>query len=191
MKTMTPWDVDRYDWRKLKIALGDAAHIPHAIEALQRATTCAEAESAYWKIDNSVIVQGRLYEAAAATAACLVVMLGTPLAHSAKARVLELLQQLSAGTVHEGDTALVSQVAAEVGRGFAHYVASLQLGDENERELCIELVASCAINEPDLVPRVKFYLHRLADDTSVSARVRTYARRWVDDFRVDDEPLND
>jgi hypothetical protein len=150
--TMELWEADRYDWTRLKTAGGDAAHIPRALEALQRAT-----------------------------AACLVIMLSTPLSAAARVQVVELLQQLIAGTVEEQNTNLVSEIAAEVGRGFAHYAALLQLGNDDERDLCIELVALCAIYESSLVPRAKFYLHRLADDATASARIRTYARSWLEE----------
>ena len=89
------WERERYDWASLR-AMGSAVTVPKALQRILESTNEAEATSAYWLIDNVVVVQGSLYEAALPAAACLVVALahcGLP----ARPKILELLVQIGAG----------------------------------------------------------------------------------------------
>ncbi|QUJ67382.1 hypothetical protein KDD30_15305 [Photobacterium sp. GJ3] len=51
------------DWKKLEQAHGDASHVPKAIEQLISEDE-EKREKAYWKLDNHVVLQSDLYEAA-------------------------------------------------------------------------------------------------------------------------------
>src|SRR5256885_12610401 len=83
------WEIERYNWSILR-ASGNASGVPHAIRSLLAAASEDEADRWYWKIDNTVIVQGALYEAALPTIRCLIV--GLPICSPyARERVLELL----------------------------------------------------------------------------------------------------
>jgi len=70
------WELERFDWGSLR-SVRSAAAVPGAIEALRTADTDDVAKEAYWRIDNEVVVQGELFEAAIATACCLVAALGS------------------------------------------------------------------------------------------------------------------
>ena len=59
-------ELDRYDWGSLRTCAGTAAEVPAAVAALVAATTEADAEHAYSEtsLDNEVVVQGNLFQAA-------------------------------------------------------------------------------------------------------------------------------
>jgi len=65
------WEYRRHKWESLRSA-ASARDIPETIERLRLAATEEEASNAYWRIDNEVIIQGALFEAALPTAMCLV-----------------------------------------------------------------------------------------------------------------------
>ncbi|MXG92078.1 hypothetical protein [Nocardioides flavescens] len=58
------------DWEALTTGLGPGTGgpVPAAVVAMLRATSPMEADEAYWRIDNRVVVQGQLFEAAVPTA---------------------------------------------------------------------------------------------------------------------------
>lgn len=56
-------DLHKIDWRSLKQAHGHAAHIPEAIKGLI-SDSPEIVESSYWKLDNHIVLQSDLYEAA-------------------------------------------------------------------------------------------------------------------------------
>ena len=170
---MHVWESERYDWAKLD-AVGSAIGVPQALDALHAAMTEDEATDAYWQIDNTVVVQGSLREAAVPTAVCIVNMLATATAVS-RPFLIELLQQISDGKPQAGHERIAIAINDEVRRGFGVYAALLQHGTDFERELCVDLVVSCARGDAALRARVGFYLQRLAEDPTASSRVHDYA----------------
>src|SRR5688572_616100 len=98
------WVKDKYIWANLRSS-ESASRIPDAILQLQTATTKDDADRAYWKIDNEVIVQGALYEAALPTATCLLSAL-LNCTDVARPKLLELLFQLGNGEPHPSEIAL-------------------------------------------------------------------------------------
>lgn len=167
------WESERYDWTLLE-AVGGALDVPGALQSLAEATTEEEARAAYWRIDNTVVVQGSLRESALPTAACLVNILVSCTAVS-RPFILELLQQISDGVPQAGKESIAAAINSEVRRAFGVYAGLLQTGSDFERELCVDLAVSCARFEIELIDRVRFYLERLATDPTTSNRVREYA----------------
>ena len=55
-------ELSRHDWSGLRSFIGDASFVPNAIMALASARSETEAMNAYWRIDNVVMVDGRLSE---------------------------------------------------------------------------------------------------------------------------------
>ena len=181
---MQVWESERYDWSTLS-ALGSGIAVPQALEKLRVATTESEARDAYWRIDNTVVVQGALYDAAVPAAACIVntIAVSTSVAGPF---LIELLQQISDGEPREGNEPIAVAINKEVRRGFGIYAALLQYGTDFERELCVDLVVSCARGETELRERSQFYLQRLATDVTASVRVRDYAEGILRDLESDD-----
>ncbi|MDP9023785.1 MAG: hypothetical protein M3N13_00230 [Candidatus Eremiobacteraeota bacterium] len=161
--------------------MGSAADIPAALIDLCHATTDAEADKAYWRIDNVVVVQGRLFEAAAATATCILTCLpGT--VGIARTRLLELLVQLGNGEPDPselalGNVTLSDVVRRELTRAFSFYAYLIQSGlhDSNETEClihCIDLLLVCSLYERSLKDRVVWYYEMLLENGIEQDEVR-------------------
>jgi hypothetical protein len=158
------WEPDRYDWASLR-AQGAGEQVPAALRALQEASVDEEAERAYWRIDNTVVLQGALYEAALPTITCGLVILQrcTPVA---RPWILELLVQLGGGKpapdeVALGNTELRNLCLVELARGEAVYFDLLENGSECERRHCVDLLGLCATRDPLLRERVLWYFRKL------------------------------
>ena len=141
------WECERYKWTELR-AMGTASNIPEAVERLRASKSEQDAEQAYWTIDNVVVVQGSLYEAALSAAACLVIALmhASPVG---RPRILELLVQIGAGNpdpieVGAGNQMLKQKCLRELCKGVAMYLHLLQYGTNEEQLLCIDLICLCA-----------------------------------------------
>ena len=122
----------RPDWRSLRTLIGPADFVPAAIDRLLTATTDAEASTAYWELDNRVVVQGQLFEAADAVARELVARICSGGASMfGLSRALDLLVELAYG---EAD-------ASEVAAG------NVNLGDRCRDEIrkgtqCLQAIAA-------------------------------------------------
>jgi hypothetical protein len=89
--------VEGTEWSRLETASGTAEHVPDALKHLAQARTEDEAKAAYWELDNEVVVQGRLYEAAVPVVSVLLAMLQGQLSRVARARVVDLLVEIALG----------------------------------------------------------------------------------------------
>jgi hypothetical protein len=155
------WDIERYDWAHLR-AMGSAAGVPAAIEALCRASSKAQSDDAYWRIDNVVVVQGRLFEAAFPTTVCLTSGLRTCSSVS-QPDVLELLVQLGNGTPDPSESLLGSSNLAqlcgrELTREFGSFVSifeeSVLAGHADNVQHTLDLLFLCASDDDSLRGRV-------------------------------------
>lgn len=178
------WEADRYDWNALR-ALGSARDVPAALWKLARSSSAAEAESAYWRIDNVVVVQGALYQAALPTAACAVIALGTasPLG---RLHLLELLVQLALGEPHPSEVALGNSdlpkgCAAEAMKGYAQYLIFLESCGHRERIACIDLLGLLAQEKPSLRDQVRVHFARLLQE-EIEPQTRLLADEWLADL---------
>lgn len=175
-------ELERFDWARLR-AQGSAERVPGALEALASASSDAEARDAYWKIDNTVVVQGALYEAAVATAACTTVVLHR--CHPpARARALELLVQLGSGDTapseHEvGDSDIRERCLAELLSGFSLYVHLLEDGTRAEKGHCVDLLGLCCSADQSLCARVTWHLKKLLE-VGVDDAVAQLTRGWLE-----------
>ncbi len=174
------WELERHDWGRLK-AQGSAVDVPAALVALASATSEAEAREAYWRIDNTVVVQGTLHEAAVATTASAVAMLPgcNP---SGRASLLELLVQLGAGEPAPTEEArLHDACVAELRAGMAIFVRLLEHGTPDEVCLCVDLLGICAREDAHLRPRVRWYFERLLA-THPAEGLRNLVADWLQEL---------
>jgi hypothetical protein len=177
---MVSWEAERYDWSALR-ASGSARGVPDAIRALQMAASEQEAERAYWRIDNTVVVQGALFEAALPTAACVVGVLPR-CSEAARSWVLELLVQIGAGEpapseVEAQNVDLQKLCVRELARGVALYFDLLENGDDTLRASCVDLLGICAREDTSLSVRVRWHLERLLAEP-ISEGLRKLAEEW-------------
>lgn len=129
--------MSRIEWSRVQPDGGSS--VPAAIAALAAADSDDEARSAYWSIDNNVVVQGTLYEAAPAAARCLVVAL---LAAGPASRpwILELLVQLGSGGDRHDGAALAPACREELVPGFVLFADGIHDLDDRTRAASIDLV---------------------------------------------------
>lgn len=90
-------EVDRVDWSALPVMGDRSSEVPASLAGLIGATTREEAKSFYWRLENVVVVQGQLFEAAPAVVSVLMAALSEGVPKPAKLDVLELLFQLVSG----------------------------------------------------------------------------------------------
>jgi hypothetical protein len=91
--------LERVDWSALRAAgvtgAGEpATRVPAAVRRLAAAETADAARDAYWQLDNHVVVQGRLFEAAAPLVPVLLALLAGPLQGPARHDVANLLVEI-------------------------------------------------------------------------------------------------
>jgi hypothetical protein len=158
----------RFDWKSLRAA-GSAEGVPAAIERLRDAKTPEEATRAYWRIDNTVIVQGALYEAAEHTVPCVLSVL-PGCTEVGRARAFELLFQLGAGGTHRdemqaGNKDLDERCRAAVKLGAAMYFYFLEHGGPEESGFCADLIELCARDDETIAQRGRWWLQRLVGAT--------------------------
>ena len=155
------WEIGRHDWSLLRAA-GSASGIPRAIMSLQSAISVNDATAAYWQIDNTVTVQGAVYEAALAAASCLLVSL-VSCTEAARPQILELLVQIGAGEpadveVEAGNFNIVPACLEEIARGVPIFVSVLERShSSDERSSCVDLLGLCCRVDSSLRARVKSY----------------------------------
>lgn len=118
---------ERYRWSELRSG-SSAKHVPDAIAKLARATTSREAYRHYWRIDNTVVVQGAVYEAALPTLAIALLELPT-CTRFGLGPMLELVCQICWGDaapseVERGNAGLVDACNAKL-RATASTIYSL------------------------------------------------------------------
>jgi hypothetical protein len=98
--------VTSVDWAALRTDSGSGAGLPQAFDDLSRASSESAANKAYWKIDNEVIVQGELYEAAVPALEVLLSLAPATLPGPARRSVAELIQQIAFGQPHSSEIEL-------------------------------------------------------------------------------------
>lgn len=101
MSDLAMVEIDRYDWSLFPV-LGDrSTRVPDSLRKLISAEDEDKAEGFYWELENVVVVQGQLYEAAPPVVAVLMASLVDGVPEGAYGWVLELLLQCVAGESDE------------------------------------------------------------------------------------------
>jgi len=184
------WELERFDWGSLRSARSAAA-LPDAIETLRTADTDDLAKQAYWRIDNEVVVQGELFEAAFPTACCLIAALGS-CTEASRARIVELLFQLATGTPHSSEVArgaveLHHLCRREVLRAAPLIFESFERAPPASLDLWVDLLIVFSEEDKSLAPRVQWYLGR-ARRLEVHAGLRESLQRAIADLQGDGLP---
>jgi len=107
MNKLLKLELAAVDWSSMRVMEGiDAARIPTAVERLVSAESEEEAREAYWQLDNTVVVQGQLFEAAQHLVPALHAALVGELASPAREAIADLLVEICAGEADESEVAL-------------------------------------------------------------------------------------
>jgi hypothetical protein len=176
------WEYARHDWLKLRSS-GSAAKVPEAVEQLRLAATDHEADAAYWRIDNEVVVQGALYEACVPTAVCLVGALQNCTA-AARPKILELLFQLGNGEPHptelvHGNADLAARCRTEIRHGATLVFSALECATPEWIDVCVDLLILCADEDRSLESRVAWYFQRILASDDLFIGLRETLERWL------------
>jgi hypothetical protein len=95
-------ELSRHDWGSLATVEGTADGVPAAVAALVAATTREEAKHLYSEssLDNVVVVQGNLFQAAVPLVSVLCAALADELPVAAHQQVLRLIAEIVRGDTH-------------------------------------------------------------------------------------------
>ena len=157
------WELEYHNWSQLEAA-GGASKVPEAITALEAATTNEAALAAYWKIDNTVVVQGAVYPAALPTVRSLLIGLARSTV-VARPHILELLVQIGGGEpaqVAASNADIVHRCLVEIARGVPIYMDILERSiNSDERAFCVDLLGFCCRVDTSLRERVRWYFEKV------------------------------
>jgi hypothetical protein len=103
-------------WQHIQQVAGDARDVPDALLALAQASEPADVAAAYWRLDNHVVVQGSLYEAAFHIVPFLLELLADR-SRTSRTALYDLLVEIAAGQpAFPGDVVMKEDgTAAELG----------------------------------------------------------------------------
>lgn len=181
-------ELRRHDWARLRTATGMATEVPKTLAALAAAPDRDAASRSYWMLDNEVVVQGTLYQAAPATAASAVA-LAPSCTDAARPFLFELLAQLGGGATVPADAAQRHDQTAscrdELLLGFALFLDGLVSDDTAVQLWSVDLLGMCAERAPALRERVVWHLKRYASSTIVADN-RVAAENWLNALGKDE-----
>lgn len=108
MTYLLEYQLSLVDWGALRgmVVPAPDTRIPDAVRDLVLAQSDGEADDAYWRLDNHVVVQGQLFEAAVPLVPVLLAALAGPLSTASRVRVADLLVEISCGGADESELAL-------------------------------------------------------------------------------------
>jgi hypothetical protein len=163
--------IENTPWQRLRTVTGTGAHVGRAILGLL-SPSAHERERAYWSIDNCVVVQSDLYEAAFRVVPCLIALLEE--GHQVgRDLIYELLYEIGHGyapdfvtCMADDGTALPLREACRsgVGRGLRIYLRDVELGQTRAiRHNALEVVIILREYRDESVPRLKEFLERETD----------------------------
>ena len=141
---LVEYELGAVDWGSLR-AMGDAAVVPGAVRALVSAETSDAADAAYWHLDNNVVVQGQLFEAALPLVPVVLAALAGHLSAPARLRAMDLAVEIASGRpdVSEtelGNTSLGRDCRAAFAEGLWLIYAQLSAEEASLRERAVQVV---------------------------------------------------
>lgn len=100
--TIASLEIERLNWPVVRHAYGPASQTPAALKELLAAQTPQECKLAYWKLENYVVVQGQVFEAAEYVVQVIMAALVKPdRPRHVRIDLLELLFQIIHGIPHQ------------------------------------------------------------------------------------------
>ncbi len=144
--------MEAVSWDGLKTNAGNATDVPSRLFRLFEAADVTEAESAYWQLDNHIIVQGRMYWSAVASiptlgAALLSQNLSPPALHG----VIDLLTEIALGHGHEREKEpdeITHEARVELSRMLYGFYALAGNSDDRVRRCVIDILEVLEPEEP-------------------------------------------
>lgn len=163
------------DWTPFRTSIGGAEFVPDAIDRLLHAESPEQATSAYWELDNRVVVQGQLFDSAVPTSLWLVrSVCERDFTPNGLSRSLDLLVELAFGEADQSEVArgnrdLGAQCRAAIRDGLSCIKALVGEADERVLLSVLDLVDRVDV---DPVSRSAFFEPLPLPGWSVSLRDR-------------------
>lgn len=166
--------LDKIAWRKIRSLPGSSEYVPEAVNRLMSARTEEEAEEAYWQLDNRVVVQGQLFEAAKWIVAPLMISLPRLISPCVRIRVVNLLVEISlsqpdVSEEKSGNAALASDCLQELRRGLWILYSLLDDASPSVRVGVLDLLDNVELDRDRLVA--------IAREIAVNERVSVVRER--------------
>lgn len=148
MKSIAEVEMGRIAWGDLRTAGGFASSIPRALADLYVASTPEQAQDAYWRLENHVVVQGQLYQAAEQVVSVLLAVLSEERPRYVRISSLELLFQIVVGEPHVQELALGNANLAErcknkAREGLWTLYKELHQGEREAAREVLEVIEDC------------------------------------------------
>jgi hypothetical protein len=131
-------ELNRIPWNNLRIMMGNAGYVLQALPEMVFADSEEQGEIAYGRLDNSLVVQGQLFEAAEYLVPFLIsgTLVGTPIG---KWLCLDLLVEIAGGftdgsEIRLGNSDLENRCKEAVRKGIPIYYYFLDSEDARVRD---------------------------------------------------------
>lgn len=173
--------LDAVDWSRTRSLTRLSDFVPDAYRRLIDSRDDAEASRAYWELDNEVVAQGTVYEAAAKLTPALLAALNLDLTPPARHRIVELLTEIALGKMDpKGQVVGSPRLEDEIHRQIRDQIGAVYglMRDSDPR------IRRAAFHVLGAVEQDREKLSRLAravqrDDAD--EELRSLARRWIED----------
>lgn len=143
---MSRWDDELrvVEWAGLRVSHGSAISVPNTLMRLSKSPNIEAGWAEYWNLDNSVIVQGNLFNAAEAVIP-FAIELAIEHTDHVRTLALELLIQIAGGATHPtelsfGDNDLDVRCRTAISKGLAFFYTLLGSSSEEVRDRVVELI---------------------------------------------------
>lgn len=138
-------EIQRTPWTSIRTIDGNAATIGHALLRLLDCKSSAEAERIYWQLENRVVVQGQLFQAAEFVVPVILTALLENKARYIKISLLELLYQIVTGSPHEdeiqhGNTDLAEKCIQKTREGLWILYQEFLVGERESAQDILEII---------------------------------------------------
>lgn len=174
----TGWSMDaivlaQREWGQLVCAHGTARDVPKSIQKLL-SSKGPEQDSAYWELDNNVVLQSDLFDSAAYVAARIVDELVRGSASGGRTRIYRLLVQLRAGSapaqvqVQLSDGTMLHVRAAcsrIIGAALPVFVRDATSADPAVRSEALQLLAALDDRKEEVVGALTAAVNETADES--------------------------
>ncbi len=142
-------------------------------------------DTAYWNIDNEVILQGMLFQAALPVISYILPMLSS-CTKAAKPYLLELIVQLVSGypapsEINLGNKNIVKNIRDEATKYFSAFIDMVDNGTNLEKELCIDILGILAIHNSHLQEKVLAKMKQIFFSSS-DKEFKEMVNNWVDEI---------
>lgn len=139
-------------WGDIRCIYGGAENIPRAVKQLLFAETAKDAEDVYWKLENVIVVQGQVYQAAEYVMPVLIRALNYDVPGYVKISIYELIFQIINGIPHSDECLIGNENIIERYIGIARESLWIYYKDflNGNKEMAGEIL--------DIIDKVRFCL---------------------------------